>query len=369
MKTTPLIVACLISLMLASCSKNQQKIVSHQVSENSIPISANVLSNYPIANVLITDSAEYYIGYNHFDHSLDFFDLTNNKVSHQIQLQREGPKGTGKASRFVVSSENIIVSNPNGDLYAINQTGDIIWKSDSIIGNYENNKHSLRYQGISFLNFDYPNEIVDNKLIVNFYPNLSRSDNHFYDNINVGIMNVNQLSFNILPPIQYPKSILEDDYQGELDKPHFSINPSNQIICSFSSSEEIIIIDLNSGKYTFKQLESPETPDLMAINYDEKDFEMRYQHLKKSARFFPLLYHTYGDFYFRITKKETNEENFYAKSWLYIYDSSFKLKESIKLPESTGIHAHSTEQGIIIPFNSGALKTENTFKYLLIKVD
>ena len=125
-----------IVLFFCSCS-NQHPTVPDNVYGPTIDIrkeqlvygsSSDVLElkSYSTTAYWEQDSCKRIIAYNHFRHSLDFIDLTGEKVVTSVDLQREGPHGVvGKVCSICPMSEDSIWIYDGIKMYLLNNKGQI----------------------------------------------------------------------------------------------------------------------------------------------------------------------------------------------------------------------------------------------------
>jgi hypothetical protein len=361
---TPLLF--LFILCSVGCKQNQPKLIRYDLSQIDIELSSNRLIHYHSSVVYNGQGQSIFVGYNRFDHSFDFFDLSNQKVLPSLVLNREGENSVAyPVSSFSANEDYIVVNKSPGILYVLSHSGVVerILKPDFFKNIQGVNLSEIKYQGLSFSNYEFMYLNADDLLSVVLFPDFSRSKAEYYDEFGLSIVDVEKGSFESNFSLDYPKRILENKL-GDLDEPHV-ISHDDVSTVSFSGSSEVIVIRSNSSP-EYIELEAPEVFNPSSFNYSERDYSGRWQYLEKTARFFPLIYDQFRERYVRLAREKIYEDQS-EQYYLLTYDESFNLINKLALPDYVDFKVYPSQEGLIIPYSSKFYNNESLISFLLVK--
>jgi hypothetical protein len=106
---------CLLTIftyfLLIGCDNSDKISSSYRVDIDSVKfkISPEFLDYY--VNYDILDEQNLFVGYNHFDHSLQFIDLNSKETVQTIKLERDGPNRIKTISELFVLGDKIYLKS------------------------------------------------------------------------------------------------------------------------------------------------------------------------------------------------------------------------------------------------------------------
>ena len=340
--------------------------------EIAINIEPGYLNYYHSGYTFKSDSGDFFIGYNRFDHSFDYFNLDQKVVLSRVFVNEEGTNAIEKPISFFAANKNyVVVRKSSGDFLSLNHKGGFLSKFNVMdIDGVEENNFQWRYQGLVFSNHQFVFLSEDNTLALKLFPTFPRSNNGYYDRYGIARIPIDRIENTKLYSLEYPAGISDTRY-GDLDQPEVIIGYNDQVISSFSCSKEVTVISLeNNYTPTNKTLDIKSSSFYpKTISYQEKDYMSRWKYLSSSPRLFPLVYDPYQGYYFRVVKPESMKGEFYLRNQILIFDNELNFIGSKKLPVDADVFIFPTSKGAIIPFNEASYESENRIKFyrLIIK--
>ena len=116
---------CLVLLcfLLFACNRKEVSTeLNFEQERISIPIYSEQLNSYQEFSVYKTENNRM-VGYNHLRHTLDFFDLDNQKVERSQSLVSDGPNGLGQIQSLYWHNEDSIFMYERGKLHIVSSKG------------------------------------------------------------------------------------------------------------------------------------------------------------------------------------------------------------------------------------------------------
>ncbi|SFF09164.1 DUF4221 family protein [Thermoflexibacter ruber] len=296
-------VSFLVSLL--SCSYKEEDTSEIQQEEKgglilsydsiAISIDSSYLRFYnPHSFLKIKDTLLYY-GYNHHNHSIDLFSLSNISIIKKINLDKEGPNGVAEAhSLFVSSPDSLFISNENeSTLYLVSGKGKVLkkWALWKILPQkfYEKNRYSatLEYPLI----YDKHQNTVYIRLFDYEYGSKNPDYQKGFQKAILGKLNLSNSQFTILP-VFYPEDI-QKNYKGYLQ--HMMCifplldeeNRLQKLFFTFAASPNISYYDVQKQQYIISDGKSTLTEnEIENLSWaDRRDEDKKMQHFVKQVNF------------------------------------------------------------------------------------
>lgn len=357
-------------VLLGCDAQDELSNVELRFEEISIPLSAGYLNYYHKNDIIETDTGSFFIGYNRFDDSFDYFNLDTKQVSKRYFIPEQGPLSIeGFVTFFTASHDYLIIRKKTGEFSVRNHSG-IELKSlslDSINGfDSLKLKYNWRYQGLVFSNYESVYMSEDNELILKLFPNTTRSASSYYESFGIVYIPIDSLEKAEIFQLDYPDDIRSNRY-GDLDRPEFTLNARHEIISSFPCSKNILVLPLAKTD-DVRELELDCSFVPKETGYSEKDYFPRWKYISTAPRFFPLVYSPHQKCYFRLMKEETQEGEFYEKTKIMVYDERFSLIKVQDVSPKADVFLLPTPEGIYIPFNEMAYDHEDSIKFYKVEL-
>ena len=145
--------ACFSCFFLACSDKGKIRKVIEWSQYDSLAISIDypILSDYITLKPYLWNGEDFIVGYNHFNHSLDFISLSG-KEHLSVELQSEGPDGVLKAIEFCQLNDKVFCRDDSGIL-VLNKSGKVISRIPMADILTPEGKYRIRPKGISLGNF------------------------------------------------------------------------------------------------------------------------------------------------------------------------------------------------------------------------
>jgi len=114
----------LLCFLSFGCEKKKETTkLKFEKEKVSIPISSDQLNSYQEFSIYKTGSNKM-VGYNNLRHTLDFFDLDEQKVEKSQTLDSDGPNGLGKIESLYWHNEDSIFMYERGKLHIVSSKGE-----------------------------------------------------------------------------------------------------------------------------------------------------------------------------------------------------------------------------------------------------
>jgi hypothetical protein len=292
-------------------------------------ISPEFLDYY--VNYDILDEQNLFVGYNHFDHSLQFIDLNSKETVQTIKLERDGPNRIKTISElFVLGDKIYLKSTP--EWVTIDHNGKVLERL-----NYSNLAEDLDNEyvidGGFTISYTVKKELsVDQKSVyMRLYPvNLEANTPEFYKAPLFCKLNLDTKSVEIEPYLPYPELFRSGINYGILDKPSI-IELEDRLVYSFPNHSTIYVYDFQDGTISANEVKSNKIESVVEVNQNGSLRDIIKSSFR-SNRYHPITYDKYRDLYYRVfrVKDETKDEHEY---FLQIINNQFNVLKEINLPD------------------------------------
>ena len=206
-----------LSFSFLACSDRKQAVELMELMEYdsiSIDIDYPILSDYITLQPYSWDGKDYILGYNHFNHSLDFISLSGEEHL-SVELQSEGPDGVLKAIDFCQLKDNVFCRDDSGIL-VLNKSGKVISRISMADILTPEGKYRIRPKGLSLGNFSSINSL-ETQVFVPLFP-LKEAEGVKIGKVYDGASNTIQEL-----PMEYPNEIKEHiKLLGGLSRPQIT---------------------------------------------------------------------------------------------------------------------------------------------------
>lgn len=323
-----------LSICLFSCSgKKINEVGELSIYDSiSVPIDFPILSKYIKLIPYCNGDSVYITGYNYYEHSIDFINLTNGD-NFIIPLQHEGPNGVLPVHDYCFAANRIICKDESGIL-TLDMDGNVIDRLPvkELVAPPE--EYSVRPLGASLSNYLYLNN-WSSKIFIPLSPTKKG------DKVHIGkIFDISKRSLEFLPPY-YPTEIVGyTQYLGGLSVPDINMYGTDKIVYNFPFSSLVYLYDTKTA--------TTEVLDIQTKTIDNNiDFEKwkgldvvdKVKQELYMSRFGRVYYSSSTEKYYRIhwAMKEEGEGKL-RKIYLMIFDKKGNSLKEYLLP------SHFSEQ-------------------------
>lgn len=233
--------ACVSFAFLACSEKGQTGEVMLLPEYDSIVINIDypILSDYVALQAYSRDGEGYVIGYNHFNHSLDFISLSGREHL-SVELQAEGPDGVLKGIEFCQLQDKVFCLDSSG-LLMLDEDGKVVARMPMKDLLAPEGKYRIRPRGLTFGNFSSINS-RGSQAFVPLFPSGkdgSMKIGKVYDGTDHSI---NEL------PMEYPDEMREHiKLLGGLARPQITAY-GDWILYNFPSSSSVYLYNRKSNQ-------------------------------------------------------------------------------------------------------------------------
>jgi len=314
---------------LFSCSK-KQIIETDKLSlydSVSISIDYSLLSLYVKLVPYCIDNSVYATGYNFYEHSIDFIDLTggNNFI---LSLQREGPNGVLPVQDYCFVADKIVCKDESGIL-TLSMDGSVIKRLSikELVSPAE--KYSVRPRGGSLSDYQYLNSWND-KVFVSLSPVMKD------DFVHIGkIYDVSKHLLEFLPPC-YPSEVVDfAQYLGSLSIPDINMHSADKIVYNFPFSSQVYLYDVGTAETKILDVRSQMIDN--ELDFEEwkgMDLVDKAQKEISLSRFGRVYYSSSLDKYYRIHYGKENVDGGMPRNiYLMVFDESGSSIKEYLLPK------------------------------------
>lgn len=370
---------------LACSQKKDQSIFEDKISNISqdsiiIDISGRELPTYSNFTSLFIDSASEYpifLGYNHYEHSFDYFDLFGKKLLKKVSLEYEGPNGIRKFGNFVFINHDTILVFESMYFYKISGVGYVYLRKK-----YSDLEKGRNFQFINEISMQYPENnlcYVDGRIYMHVVPLEALFwEKVFYDRPLIASISLESNSVDFLN-IKYPEEANPDRLFGYLLKPYI-LKRNDELIYNFPFSSKIYTYDLSEKSVSVFEGESQFTKN-ESEPLDFNLFKGRLtspetgKHFINSLHFHKVVYDPYKKLFYRVhTKKVEKSENSKKPlmlKYLCIFDDNFNKIAEMQLDNKLFINNYlPSKTGIIFQVsNYDNIKDINKLKFMILKFE
>lgn len=355
------------SLFLINCNNNSSKEYSYQVHIDTVRIEIphTFLDNYISFDILAEQHV--YVGYNHFDHSLQFIDLNKKVTKHTIKLEAEGPNGINTVGELFVTNDKIYLKS-TPEWIIMDHKGQILERINFTDLSQELENKYIIDGGITMSYLEKKELSSDHTSIyLKLFPtNAEVNGQEIYEHPLFCKLNFYEKSIKIDPYLPYPEVFRKGYKFGILDKP--SIEDFNdRLIYSFPNHSNIYIYHLKDSSISTHEVVSKKIKSVIEVNQHGSMRDI----LKNSFlsdRYHPVKYDPFKDIYYRVIRVKNNTQDI-NEYFLQIIDKQFTIITEIKLPveEVYKNKFEITADGVFFQLMSSKTNLPD-FSYLLINV-
>lgn len=355
----------LICVAFISCDNERPNNSSYKINIDTVKfkISSEFLDYYVKYDIL--DEQHLFVGYNHFDHSLQFIDLHSKETKQTIKLDKDGPNRIKVINELFVTEDKLIFKS-TPEWVTIDHDGKVLERF-----NYSNLAEDLNNEyvigGGFTISYTVKRELSlnQNSVYMRLYPvNLQANTPEFYTAPLFCKLNFDTKSVEIEPHLPYPELFRSGINYGILDKPSI-IELEDRLVYSFPNHSTIYVYDFNDSSITANKVNSTKIESLVDINQNGSLRDIIKSSFR-SNRYHPITYDKFRDLYYRVfrVKDETKDEHEY---FLQIIDNQFNVLKEINLPDDKVYQNRYevTKEGLYFQLMSSR---SYFFSYMLIDV-
>lgn len=313
-------------------NKYGDKIDSLNIEEHSILYQENEfgLHSYSTTTYRETDSALYIIGYNHFEHSLDYFDITKGKMVSSLSLDREGVNGVvDKVCAMYPCGNDSLWVYDHVYIYLLNGDGKV--QKKLFLGNYDQvkieNNHAMHTA--KFL-YDSTSSLIRY---------LNKSKDSFY---------ITELSVEdgvIKGEYALTPSVVNDDGKkkfANMEAPNVLFQ-DERIVYNYPYESTIYVLDLKTKEHFKFGGESRFTTNVASECSDIHDYSKWERHGITNTHFYDVMYMPNLNMYARLhlsgvefeADKNLSELGDSRELFLMLFDDEFNILGEFNLGNKT----------------------------------
>lgn len=365
--------------IIMSCSNrtnHQSKTNIQQVFDTvSIDITGRELPNYYYTTgIIINSELINWVGYNNFEHCLDFYDLTTKKLTKKLQLDQQGPNGIKKFGRFIFASEDSIIIQGNTCLYKIDTSGTVLERrTNSDLVNYG------EFIFINMMEVGFPENNIayeNGKLYAYILPPESMFwEKDFYKKPIIASIDISTGLVRLLP-IYYPEEASPNRLFGYLLKPYIFCF-DDELIYNFPFSSKVYRYDMEDEKLDIFDIPSDltkneSTPlDFSLFKGNRESFAIS-EHFLNALHFHKIIYDPFNELFYRVHTivPDKNDVTKQRNNYLSIFDKDFQKVGEIELDKKLFINNYvPSENGVIFQIipDYNNVSDANKLKFCRIK--
>ena len=373
-------------LILFSCSNSSQNLKSEQdsirvsIDTIVIKISANEQPYYYAVDGYIDKLTKHpiFIGYNHYSHSFDHFDIVDKKLAKKIVLEERGPNGIPMNGTFKFIKNDTIIYRNQDRLFILDLEGRV-QKRINLFDFIENTDYLFRRGGIT-LTSPSNNIIFENGELYSsilhreyFYWDDLFYNQSFIARINIGNGHIKYLN------TKYPSEASSENQFGQLLTP-FTLIVDNYLIYNFPFSSKIFRLNLETQKLEEFDVQSAYTentcnPLKTRVNFNMPERErttIESDQFLSTAFFHKVVYDNYRNVFYRIHNgPHQNKGVTKGKYYLCVFDTEFKKIGEVELDSKLYLNNYFlTDDGLVIQIaNNDNIKDIDKLKLCRVKID
>jgi hypothetical protein len=351
--------------LFTGCDGYNSSQTTYQINVDTVKfkISSEFLDYYVKYDIL--DEQHLFVGYNHFDHSLQFIDLHSKETKQTIKLDKDGPNRIKVINELFVTEDKLIFKS-TPEWVTIDHDGKVLERF-----NYSNLEKDLNNEyiigGGFTISYTIKRELsVDQKSVyMRLYPiNLEANTPEFYTAPLFCKLNFDTKSVKIEPYLTYPELFRTGINYGILDKTSI-IELEDRLVYSFPNHSTIYVYDFNDSSISANEVKSKKIESVVDINQNGSLRDVMKSSLLGDT-YHPITYDKFRDLYYRVIRviNETKDEKEY---YLQIINNQFKVLEEIELPNDKVYknRYEVTREGLYFQLMSSR---GNIFSYMLVDV-
>lgn len=325
------LVCLFVSVLLMSCSEKKSLEMRTLSVYDSISVSIDypILSEYVIGVPYCKGDSIYVTGYNHYNHSIDFVNLSGGD-NFIVTFQKEGPNGVLPVQLYCFVGDKIVCRDRSGIL-TLAMDGSVIDRLPRKDLETPAEQYSLGVKGL--YNYRYLNNL-DDKVLIPLSPIEKGGSVH------IGKMyDVSLGSLEFLSPCYPPKVVDNVQYLEGLSIPDINIYDTDKIVYNFPFSSLVYLYDQKIGKTKVLDIRSGTIDN--ELDFDEwKDMSVVDRAVKEyyMSRFGRVYYSPLLEKYYRVhygaeEKGGGKPRNMY----LMVFDESGDVIEEYLLPSQFSV--------------------------------
>jgi hypothetical protein len=311
-------------VLLISCSqkKEEEKLMSYEVSIIKIPIFPPLLNSYMIYDNYTENEKNWFVGYNDINHSLDFFDLDQQLYIKKVELAREGPNGVGNLLDFKVVNSDSLILYEFGRLHFMNESHQL--KRTVELGEYF-------HIGQPIYNFYFKMILDDKRKKIFFY---LRNNSEQLDQHKIGFYNLNK---EVFEPLEIGHNEYYKKSNGNLGFISYLGSHglwNNSLLFNYQYESSLYLYDFDKSKLShYSGVRGPDPYKVEPLR-NQDDFE---RHALTNSHFLtPVPDLDRRLIYQLVWGPPKTSDQFVDKTIsLKIFDENLTLKEDILLPDRT----------------------------------
>ncbi|MCG8411201.1 MAG: DUF4221 domain-containing protein [Bacteroidales bacterium] len=324
-----LFIAFIPLAILVSCaeSSTETKNIKHNWETIILDTKNNSLAQDDTPYLLKTDTAEYYVNYNHINHCLNFYNLNTKSFNQKIQFYKSGPDKLSGISEYVIHGDTLIVHNRLA-LRFFNKKGRLI-KAFKLpdINPLLGQRYSLEKKGITIDNLM---ELAKdgNKLILRtFNRNKMPYEKDFNKNLFFCKYDLKSNTSEAIK-VKQPKEIKQKYYYADLATPHIITN-NNLIIYNFHFKSSIFVYNQETESTKEINFEARNIPNIIdGIKRSKASNTIRcVKDLFFGSKFYNIKYDPYRNLYYLLYGEKIDMQNSQdegVKRHLIVFNKLFK---------------------------------------------
>ncbi len=355
----------MIFFSLIGCNNNSPKTFSYKVNTDTakVELPNNFVDFYLKYDIL--DDQNLFVGYNHYDKSLQFIDLNNNETKYTIQLASDGPKKIGIVNHLFITKDKIflkstpewIIMDHNGEILERVKYSDFAQDLD--------NKYVI--DGGLTMSYLQKIELAPDhqSVFMRLLPAISEMNSaEIYEHPLFCKIKFYEKTAKIEPYLPYPEIFRKGVNYGILDKPSI-IDLEDRLIYSFPNHSTIYVYHFNDTTITSNEVVSEKIESIIEVSQNGD-----WEHIVRSSfagnRYHPIHYDQFRGIFYRVirVKNDIQDVNEY---FLQIIDNQFKVIDEVYLP-SEKVDRNTfkvTKEGVFFQLMSSR---GNIFSYMVIDV-
>lgn len=288
------------------------------------------LQSYSCTTHWKTDSVDYIVGYNHFEHALDCFDVTNGEMVRSIPLHREGVDGVvDKICSMFPFSDDFIWVYDHVHFYLLDSDGEvhqkIAWNEyDSVIIEANHAMHTAQF--------------VYNQMSASLLFPIRKNDRFYIYEWSLETEEV--INEYLLFPSVY--NLKGDKKFANMDAPNVKFL-NDKVVYNYPYESTIYTLDLKTGEQLMYGGASQYTANVADECSDWNDYSKWERHGITNTHFYDVMYMPDLNLYVRLhlggvdidTNKSLSELGDSRVLYLMLFDHEFNIVGEYKLKEKT----------------------------------
>ncbi len=337
----------ILAIVFSSCRGDYQN-TSANLGQSRCTVDTSNLIKIPNKDIIqgmyryaqYAESENLFIGYNHFNNSLECIDLASLKLIKIIPFSKEGPTAMSDPKSFYYYNHDSIFVLGSYKLALLNDKGEVYFIENI-------NRAGSKLKGLDFSQFSIYNDPNNNQPIYFnsndkklYFAIKSFGSSHsdaYYQNPLCGRLNLLNFEIETLP-VYYSEEFKKSNVFYPLDKPNI-LFMDDRIIYSFKNKSDIYEFNINTQATTLHKCPSSYTANTvnpLSNNQKGDDFAIM-KHLSSNPEYKFIRFDPYTKLYYRFhfgPYPYLDEPNAIGKrGYLYLsfIDTAFKVQHEEQL--------------------------------------